>query len=155
MALCVPWDAQPQDVRFCHLGRDPSAFQPLLILGNPTDFRRKVVCFIGKAREEPGRACELSLPAPGLLQGHFLFQDLYPWGLNVADSLRTVWTFPRAGWQLSKHVRQPHSNAASVKQVCWEQASELEEYEQLCCECRVVSIAWTQFCRAVWPWALS
>lgn len=130
-------------------------FSLCLSLGNPTDFRRKVICFIGEAREEPGRACELSLPAPGLLQGHFLFQDLYPWGLNVADSHKIVWTFSRAGWQLFKCVRQSHSNVASVEQVCCEPASELEEYKQLCCECWVVSTAWTPFCRAVWPWALS
>lgn len=105
---------------------------------NPIRLRRWMVYFIEKARGKPCRVWVWSLPASGLLQGHFLFQSLNHWGYSVADSLNIVWTTsPRTGrWSSTSQGVQgsPTVMWPSGRWVCWQPARVLWECEQLCCD---------------------
>ena len=155
MVLPVPLDAHQQNVRFDNLGKDPSAFSHCSSWGNPIRLRRWMVYFTDKARGKPCRVWAWSSPASVLLQGHFLFQSLNHWGYSVADSLNIMWTSPRVGRWSSMCTRQPHNDAAQ-----WEvgllapSQRTLGMWAALLWQ-KSVSVAWTKFCRATWPWASS
>lgn len=93
-------------------------FSLCLSLENPTDFRTKVVNFIGKAAGEPGSFGEFG---SCLCQPLAYCKDISYSRLFITEdlmwlTLRIVWTTsPRAGWRLSKHVRWPHTDVAQCE----------------------------------------
>lgn len=89
--------------------------------GNPIKLRRWMVYFIDKARGKPCRDWAWSLPASGLLQGHFLFQSLNHWGYRWSSTSQGVQGSPTMMW-------------SGGRWVCWQPARVLWECEQLCCD---------------------